>query len=65
MPKRTASSEFPISLKPLTRHSAQLRSQILSMLKKRKSQHHIARTLKISLGTVGYHVKRLRMAGQF
>jgi len=62
MPKR---AEFPISPKPLTRHSAQLRSQILSKLKMRKSQLQIARTLKISFGSVGCHVKRLRMAGQF
>ena len=65
MPKRAAPPEFPLSLKPLTRHSADLRAKILSLLKKRKSQHEIARSLKISLGTVGYHVKRLRMAGQF
>jgi DNA-binding NarL/FixJ family response regulator len=65
MPKRPAEPEFPLSLRPLTRHSAELRGQILSMLKKGQSQHAIARDLKISLGTVGYHVKRLRAAGQF
>ena len=65
MPNRPRASEFPLSLKPLTRHSAELRSKILSMLKKGKSQHAIARDLKISLGTVGYHVKRLRASGQF
>ena len=65
MPKRPAEPEFPLSLKPLTRHSAELRAKILPMLKKDKSQHAIARELKISLGTVGYHVKRLRAAGQF
>jgi DNA-binding NarL/FixJ family response regulator len=35
------------------------------MLKKGKSQHAIARELKMRLGTVGYHEKRLRATGQF
>lgn len=65
MSKRSQPPEFPLSLKPLIRHSADLRAKILSLLKKHKSEHEIARSLKISLGTVGYHVKRLRMAGQF
>lgn len=65
MPNRPPPPEFPLSLKPLTRHSAELRLKILSMLKKGESQHAIARDLKISLGTVGYHVKRLRASGQF
>jgi|GEM_PF-5043195 DNA-binding NarL/FixJ family response regulator len=64
MPKRPPEPEFPLSLKPLTRHSAELRGKILSLVKKGKSQRAIARVLKISLGTVGYHVKRLRAAGQ-
>jgi DNA-binding Lrp family transcriptional regulator len=55
--------EFPKRFKPLTRHSAELRAQILAMLKKRMSQNEIARQLDISLGTVGYHVARLRQAG--
>ncbi len=54
---------FPITYKPLTRHSAELRAQILALLKKRKSQNQIARELGISLGTVGYHVRRVREAG--
>ena len=57
-------TSFPRTLKPLTRHSAELRAQILAMLKKGKSQNEIARELDKSLGTVGYHVKRLRMAGK-
>ena len=57
--------EFPKTFKPLTRHSAELRAQILAMLKKRMSQNEIARQLDISLGTVGYHVTRLRLAGMF
>jgi DNA-binding NarL/FixJ family response regulator len=65
MPKRPPAVEFPLSLKPLTRHSAELRKQILSMLKKGTSQHEIARKLKISVGTVGYHVARLRIAGDY
>ena len=56
---------FPKSLKPLTRHSAELRAQILAMLKKRVSQNEIARQLDISLGTGGYHVARLRRAGDY
>ncbi|MFI5057432.1 MAG: helix-turn-helix domain-containing protein [Candidatus Acidiferrales bacterium] len=51
------------SLKPLTRHSAKLRAQILSMLKRGKSQNQISRELDRSLGTIGYHVSRLRLAG--
>lgn len=57
--------EFPRSLEPLTRHSRELRAQILAMLKKGKSQNEIARELNKSLGTVGYHVSRLRMAGKY
>jgi predicted transcriptional regulator len=57
--------EFPKTFKPLTRHSAELRAQILAMLKKRVSQNEIARQLDISLGTVGYHVARLRLAGTY
>jgi DNA-binding NarL/FixJ family response regulator len=53
---------FPRSLKPLTRHSAELRAQILAMLKRGMSQNKISRELDKSLGTVGYHVSRLRMA---
>lgn len=65
MPTRPAEPEFPLSLKPLTRHSAELRAKILSMLRKGQSPHAIARERKIRLGTVGYHVNRLRAAGQF
>lgn len=54
---------FLRSYKPLTRHSAKLRAQILAMLKSGKSQNQIARELDKSLGTVGYHVGRLRKAG--
>lgn len=57
--------EFPRSLKPLTRQSAELRTQILAMLKKGVSQNEIARQLDKSLGTVGYHVARLRLAGLY
>ena len=56
---------FPKPAKPLTRHSAELRDQILAMLKKRMSQNEIARQLDISLGTVGYHVAQLRQAGMY
>jgi DNA-binding NarL/FixJ family response regulator len=55
---------FPRKLEPLTRHSRELRAQILAMLKKGKSQNAIARELDKSLGTIGYHVSRLRMAGK-
>lgn len=54
---------FPRSLKPLTRHSARLRARILSMLKGGKSQNKISRELDRSLGTIGDHVSRLRLAG--
>lgn len=57
--------EFPRSLKPLTRHSAELRAEILAMLKSGKSQNQIARDLDISVGTVGYHVSRLRLIGSY
>ncbi len=57
--------EFPKTLNPLTRHSAELRAQILAMLKKGLSQNEIARQLDISLGTVGYPVARLRRAGMY
>ncbi len=57
--------KFPKTLNPLTRHSAELRAQILAMLKKGLSQNEIARQLDISLGTVGYHVARLRRAGMY
>jgi DNA-binding NarL/FixJ family response regulator len=57
--------KFPRKLKPLTRHSAELRAQILAMLKKGLSQNQIARELDKSLGTVGYHVSRLRLAGLY
>jgi DNA-binding NarL/FixJ family response regulator len=57
-----AKATFPKSMKPLTRHSAELRAQILAMLKKGKSQNQIARELDKSLGTIGYHVSRLRQA---
>jgi DNA-binding NarL/FixJ family response regulator len=57
--------EFPKTFKPLTRHSGELRAQILAMLKKGMSQNEIARQLDISLGTVGYHVGRLRQAGAY
>jgi len=57
--------EFPKTFKPLTRHSRELRAQILAMLKKGMSQNKIARQLDISLGTVGYHVGRLRQAGMY
>ena len=56
---------FPRTLKPLTRHSAELRAQILAMLKKGMSQNEISRELDKSLGTVGYHVSRLRLAGLY
>ena len=59
-----AKHNFPKTLKPLTRHSAELRAEILAMLKKGKSQNQIARDLNKSLGTVGYHVSRLRLAGK-
>jgi len=65
MPKRPPKAGFPLSLKPLTRHSTELRAKILSLLKKDTSQREISRKLKISLGTVGYHVARLRMAGLY
>jgi DNA-binding NarL/FixJ family response regulator len=61
MPKIT----FPRTMKPLTRHSAELRAQILAMLKKGMSQNQISRELDKSLGTVGYHVSRLRLAKQY
>jgi DNA-binding NarL/FixJ family response regulator len=48
--------------KPLTRHSAKLRAEILAMLKRGKSQNQISRDLDMSLGTIGYHVGRLRQA---
>ena len=57
--------DFRKTYKPLTRHSAELRAQILAMLKKGKSQNQIARELNKSLGTVGYHVGRLRLAGLY
>ena len=53
--------KFQSTYKPLTPHSAELRTQILALLKKGKSQNQIARDLEISLGTVGYHVGRLRL----
>jgi len=56
---------FRKTYKPLTRHSAELRAQILKMLKRGKSQNQIARNLKKSLGTIGYHVSRLRLAGLY
>jgi DNA-binding NarL/FixJ family response regulator len=56
---------FLKTLKPLTRHSAELRAQILAMLKKGMSQNEISRQLDISLGTVGYHVARLRRGGYY
>jgi DNA-binding NarL/FixJ family response regulator len=65
MPRRPRDNDFPLSLKPLTRQSAELRAKILSLLKNGASEHQVARQLKISLGTVGYHVPRLRMAGDF
>ena len=57
--------KFRLTYKPLTRHSAELREQILALLKKGKSQNQIARDLQISLGTVGYHVGRLRLRKQY
>ena len=59
-----AKHNFQKTLKPLTRHSGELRAEILAMLKKGKSQNQIARELNKSLGTVGYHVSRLRLAGK-
>ena len=59
-----AKEQFPRSLKPLTRHSAELRAAILALLKRGLSQNQIARELDKSLGTVGYHVSRLRLAGK-
>jgi DNA-binding NarL/FixJ family response regulator len=53
---------FPPAL-AIARHSARLRARILAMLKNGQSQHKIARKLKVSLGTVGYHVARLRGDG--
>jgi DNA-binding NarL/FixJ family response regulator len=57
--------KFRLTYKPLTRQSAELREQILALLKKGKSQNQIARDLQISLGTVGYHVGRLRLLKQY
>jgi DNA-binding NarL/FixJ family response regulator len=57
--------KFRKTLKPLTRHSAELRAQILAMLKRGMSQNKISRELDKSLGTVGYHVLRLRQAGLY
>lgn len=57
-----AKSDFRKTYKPLTRHSAELRTQILALLKRGMSQNQIARELDISLGTVGYHVGRMRLA---
>lgn len=51
--------------KPLTRHSLQLRAKILEMLKRGISQNQIARDLDKSLGTIGYHVSRLRATKQY
>ena len=51
--------------KPLSRHSAKLRTKILAMLKRGKSQNQISRDLGMSLGTIGYHVGRLRQAGLY
>lgn len=65
MPRRPRDNDFPLSLKPLTRHSAELRAKILSLLKNGASQHEVGRKLKISLGPVGYHASRLQMAGDF
>lgn len=53
------------SYQPMTRHSAELRAKILKMLKSGKSQNEISRELAISLGTVGYHVRLMRLSGTF
>jgi DNA-binding NarL/FixJ family response regulator len=58
-------SKFPKTIKPLTRHSAELRAKILAMLKRGMSQNQISRKLDKSLGTIAYHVSRLRMAGLY
>lgn len=50
--------KLPKSLQPRTRHSAELRAQILAMLKRGVSQNKISRELDKSLG-IGYHVSRL------
>ena len=50
---------------PLTRHSRELREKILALLKNGISQNQIARDLNVSLGTVGHHVRCLRLAGVY
>jgi DNA-binding NarL/FixJ family response regulator len=50
---------------PIMKRSAELQAQILKMLKRGKSQNAIARELGKSLGTVGYHVSRLRLQGKY
>jgi len=50
---------------PIMKRSAELQAQIHTMLKKGLSQNEIARQLDKSLGTVGYHVKRLRLQGKY
>jgi DNA-binding CsgD family transcriptional regulator len=55
---------FPPDLS-IASHSAKLRTRILFLLLKGKSQREIARRLKISVGTVGYHVARLRIGGEY
>lgn len=57
--------EFRKTPKPLARHTAKLRARILAMLKRGKSQNQISRDLDMSLGTIGYHVLRLRQAGLY
>jgi hypothetical protein len=48
-----------------TRHSAKLRAKILAMLKRGKNQNQISRDPGMSLGTIGYHVGRLRQTGLY
>ena len=62
---KTKKTEFPRKFKPLTRHSRELRENILAMLKRGVTQQQISRDLDISLGTVGYHVSVLRKSGAY
>jgi hypothetical protein len=56
---------FQKTPKPLSRQAAKLRARILAMLERDKSPNQISRDLGMSLGTIGYHVGRLRQAGLY